>query len=63
MVVDVSNIRNRVYGRDERVYPKEDVIQILYENLVPVVDKDYDECQNLFDSLMRKGLHKLHRLS
>ena len=42
MVVDVSNIRNRVYGRDERVYPKEDVIQILYENLVPVVDKDYD---------------------
>ena len=42
MVVDVSNIRNRVYSRDEKVYPKEDVIQILYENLVPVVDKDYD---------------------
>lgn len=42
MVIDVSSIENRVYGKDEKVYPKEEVIKILYNSLVPVMEKGYD---------------------
>ena len=42
MVIDTSKIGDRVYSKDEKVYNKDEVIQILYEKTVPVIEKEYD---------------------